>query len=186
MAQIDRFFKIDGPVVVSHLQGGSKSTASLFSAIANSAPAAGRAPPGSNHGGERQEPQGRGGHSRVHHPPSQAPPWLVSAFSLSFLCTFSLPPPNPNSAMSPRFSWFSSLKVLELEELDVCRLPGRIGVRNSAEGFCALMLCPKHMIQSLFSMQRWWIALHSQKCIYSDNALSPNQSLGGLCVFQTG
>jgi hypothetical protein len=82
MAQINRFFKIDGPVVVSHLQGGSQSTASLFSAIANSAPAAGRAPPGSNHGGERQEPQGRGGHSRVHHPPAQAPPWLVSTFSL--------------------------------------------------------------------------------------------------------
>ena len=82
MVQIDRFSKIDGPVVVSHLEGGSKSTASLFSAIANSARAAGRALPGSNHGGERQGPQGRGGYSRVHHPPPQAPPWLVSTLSL--------------------------------------------------------------------------------------------------------
>lgn len=84
--------------------------------------------------------------------------------------------------MSSRFSRFSFLKVLELEELDFCRLPGMIGVRNSAEGFCALM----HMLQSLFSMQRRWTALHSQKFIYSDNALFSNQWLGGLCVFQTG
>jgi hypothetical protein len=117
MAQIDRFFKIDGPVVVSHLQGGSKSTASLFSAIANSAPAAGRAPPGSNHGGERQEPQGRGGHSRVHHPPAQAPPWLVSTFSL-FTPFPTFLTPNPNLTMSPRISGFSFLDVPELEEID--------------------------------------------------------------------
>ena len=54
MAQIDSFSKIDGPVVVSHLEGGSQSIAALFSAIANSAPAAGRAPPGSNHGGDKR------------------------------------------------------------------------------------------------------------------------------------
>jgi hypothetical protein len=117
MAQIDRLFKIDGPVVVSHLQGGSKSTASLFSAIANSAPAAGRAPPGSNHGGERQEPQGRGGHSRVHHPSAQAPPWLVSAFSLFTLFPTFLTP-NPNLTMSSRISRFFFLDVPELEEID--------------------------------------------------------------------
>ena len=31
----------------------------------------------SDNGGERQEPQGRGGDPRVHHQPSQASPWLV-------------------------------------------------------------------------------------------------------------
>ena len=72
--------RIDGGRVVSHLEEAGGEPSSFFYRDTRATRLRELCPSLytiSDNGGERQEPQGRGGDPRVHHQPPQASSWLV-------------------------------------------------------------------------------------------------------------